>query len=149
MDNKLNESLQRKLVAFGHRRLKRGEIFLLAKAIADKLPIGTGMPENIRTFTLNHRDAINRSIYGLTDYLYLPTDDVERVYALIDSLLMWRMSVAFAPALMVYSGDANNVVDETTGILRYVDVGDICAVGDIAQNATAVAMIFQEFVACH
>jgi hypothetical protein len=57
--------------------------------------------------------------------------------------------VAFAPALMVYSGDANNVVDETTGILRYVDVGDICAVGDIAQNATAVAMIFQEFVACH
>ena len=59
MDNKLCDSLQRKLVAFGHRRLKRGEIFLLAKAIADKLPIGSGMPENIRTYTLNLRDKID------------------------------------------------------------------------------------------
>lgn len=148
MDNKLCQSLQRKLVAFGHRRLIRGEIFLLAKAIADKLPIGSGMPENIRTYTLNLREAIDPTIFGLTDYVYLPQDDVERIYAIVDGLLLWRMSVAFEPASMVYSGDATSVVDETSGILRYVDVADICAVGDIAQNATAVAMVFQEFVAC-
>lgn len=121
---------------------------MLAKAIADKLPIGQAMPENIRTYTLNQRSLIDRVVFGLTDYLYLPQDDVEKVYTLIDNLLLWRMSVAFEPSSMLYSGDANNVVDETTGILRYVDVGDICAVGDIAQNATSVAMLFQEFVAC-
>lgn len=148
MENKLSESLQRKLAAFGHRRLKRGEVFLLAKAISDKLPIGTGMPDNIRTYTLNLREVIDGAIFGLTDYVYLPADDVERLYSIIDNLLMWRMSVAFAPPSMMYSGDANNVVDETTGILRYVDVGDICAVGDIAMSATATAMTFQEFVAC-
>lgn len=146
MSNKLNEALQQKLVSFGQRRLKRGEIFLLAKAIADKLPIGTGMPENIRTYTLNLRDSIDRTVYGLSNYIYIPQEDATRLYALIDSLLLWRMSVAFNPAPMLFSGDPNTVVDEVSSILRYVDVQDVCSVSDVAQSASYIASIFQDYV---
>ena len=142
-----NEVLLRKLIGFGHRRLKRGEIFLLAKAIADKLPIGNGMPENIRTYTLNLRIQIDNTIYGLSDYVYLPAEDVNQAYTLIDGLLLWRMSVAFDPAPMAFTGDPTTVVDEVSSILRYVDVREVCSVGDIAQTASYIAVIFQDYVA--
>lgn len=146
MDKKLSDQLKNKLVAFGQRRLKRGELFLLAKAISDTLSIGAAMPDNIRTHTLNMRGKIDHALFNLTDYIYLPMDDMALVYTLIDNLLLWRMTVAFQPGRMLFSGEPNNVVDEVTGILRFVDVKDICSVSDIAQNATVIADIFQDYV---
>lgn len=144
--DKLSPQLKQKLLAFGHRRLKKGEIYLLAHAIANQLSIGKAMPENIRIHSLNQRDKIDRAIYGLTDYIYLNADDIARLYTIIDGVLLWRVTVAFSPAPLVFTGEANNVVDECTGILRYVDVSDICAVSDIAATASYTAAIFQEYV---
>lgn len=144
--DKLPDSLKQKLLSFGHRRLKRGEIYLLAHAIANTLSIGSAMPENIRIYSLSLRDRIDRAIYGLTDYVYLHSDDINHLYTIIDSVLLWRMSVAFDPAPLVFSGESTNVVDECSTILRYVDVSDICAVSDIAGSASYIAAIFQEYV---
>ena len=141
----LSESTQRHLTAFGHRRLKRGELVLLGKAIAARLPIGTGMPENIRTYTLNYRNTIDSMIFGLSNYMYIPQQDVEHLYAIVDGFLLWRMSVAFDPQPVIFSGKANVVIDEMSALVRFVDVGDLCAVGDIASSATTLEMVFHEY----
>ena len=141
-----NEDLLRKLIGFGHRPLKKGEVFILAKVISDRLPLGSGFPENIRTYTLNLRKTIDSAIYGLSDYIYLPADTVQRIYELIDNLLLWRMTVAFKPSRLVYTGDPTMVVDETSCILRFVDVSDICSVSEISETAGFIASVFQDYL---
>lgn len=141
-----NPALLQQLTSFGQRRLKRGELFLLAQCIANRLPIGVSMPENIRTYTLNLRQQIDGPIYGLTDYIYLPVEDINHLYKMIDALLLWRMSVAHNPAPIYLSGDPTSVVDDLTAILRYVDTGDICSVADVVATASRTALTFQDYL---
>lgn len=118
----------------------------MAKVISDRLPLGSGFPENIRTYTLNLRNTIDSAIYGLSDYIYLPAETVQRIYELIDNLLLWRMTVAFKPSRLVYTGDPTMVVDETSCILRFVDVSDICSVSEISETAGFIASVFQDYL---
>lgn len=142
----LSTTNMNKLLSFSQRKLNKGEIFLLAKCLSDIVPIACSTEENIRTHVLNHRSKIDNILYGLDNYIYIPTEDKEVIYKIIDGLVMWRTSLAYNPAQMVFSSDPNTVIDDVTGILRYVDASDICGLSDIADSANVITSMFREVI---
>lgn len=144
--------LSSKLNLLQQRKLNKAEIFLLAKAIADSLPLAPADTDNIALFTLNHRNFINEVIYSLADFTYIDDENVKTIYRLIDELSLWRFNIAHNPPNILYSGDTNTVVDDTTCIMRYVDTTYICAVADIVDKANWVSAMFRDaatFVKTH
>lgn len=139
----LPQSLSTKLCALGQRKLVQGEITLLAKAVADILPLSPSETENIALFTLQRRNVVDAIIYTLNDYSYI--DDVVRqqVYSLINSFALWRHNVAHAPVNILFTGKHDTVVDDISCLLRYINQSELCAVSDIATNANYIYSMFR------
>lgn len=142
-----NYDLQNRLLTLGQRTLKKGEIFLLAKAIADAVPLPKETTDNIRIHNLNYRNMMNTVIYAFEGFAYIPHEEVETIYRLVDELVSWRYAVASGTALCLFTGEANNFVDDVTGILRYVNMSDLAHGSDIAANANYMYNMFKDVVA--
>ena len=136
VDSKLNTLQQRKLV--------KGEIFLFAKAIADSLPLANVDVENISLFTLSHRKFVDEVIYSISNYTFIDDESVKTIYRLIDEVSLWRFNIAHNPPVILYRGDTNTVVDDTSCILRYVDTTYLCSVADIVEKANWVYSMFRD-----
>lgn len=142
----LSMNTQQSLLAFAHRPLKKGEIFLLANVLASTIPTPASGTENVALYTLTHRGRIDEIIYSLTQFITIDRETIEKIYAIINQLVLWKFTVAHGITTPVFSGDPNTVVDDVTGILRFVDTGDICAVSDMAMQANSVTEMFSEYV---
>lgn len=138
------QDLAAKLNMLQQKKLGKGEIFLLAKAIADSLPLAPLDTENITLFTLTHRGAINEVIYSLSSFTYIDEENVRTIYRLIDELSLWRFNIAHNPPSILFKGDVNTVVDDTSCLLRYVDTTYLCAVADIVDKANWVYAMFRD-----
>lgn len=141
------QDIAAKLNMLQQRKLTKGEIFLLAKAIADSIPLAPAETDNIALFTLNHRAYINEVIYSLAEFTYIDDENAKTIYRLVDELSLWRYNIAHNPPVIMYKGDTNTVVDDTTGILKYVDVTYLCAVADIVDKANWVYAMFRDVAA--
>ena len=86
--------LHTKLLQLNQRLLNKGEVFLLAKAIADTLPLPKEQCDNIRIYTLQHRAKIDNVIYAFEGYACINRESHEDIYRIIDEIVMWRYSVA-------------------------------------------------------
>lgn len=139
-----SQDVASKLNLLQQRKLAKGEIFLLAKAITDSIPLAPVDTDNIALFTLNHRNFINEVVFSLAAYTYLDDEAVKTIYRLIDELSLWRFNIAHNPPVVIYQGDTNTVVDDTTCIMRYVDTTFICSVADIADKANWVYSMFRD-----
>jgi hypothetical protein len=139
---RLSTELNTTLTKFAQRKLEKGEIFILAKVIADTLELAPHETDNIRLFTLTKKRFINEVIYTLNDYTYLDDQQRETIFKLIDELSLWRYNIAYKPPMVFFNGDTNTVVDDVTCILRYVDVTYACAVADIIDNANWLYGVF-------
>jgi len=140
------QDLTNKLNALNQRMLKKGEIFLLAKAIADALPLMPPDEDSVKLFILNHKRMIDEVIYSLNNYSYLDEANIALVEKLVCDLTLWRANVAYSPLLTFYRSDPNVVIDDISNLPRYVDVTHMCAVGDMLDNANYMASLFRDFV---
>lgn len=143
---KFSQDLTNKLNALNQRMLEKGEIFLLAKAIADALPLMPPDENNVKLFVLNHKRLIDEVIYCLNTYSYLNDNNIILVEKLVCDLTLWRASIAYNPPIVFYRDDPKHVIDDISNLLRYVDVVYMCAVGDIINNANYMAGLFRDFV---
>lgn len=141
---------QRSLLQFAQRGIKKGESFLLARLIADRIPAG----ESVVTTqpweqTLKHRPQVDNVIFFLNDYLHISSDEARRICQMVERIWLWRQSVACGKSNLIYSGDANSVVDDTTGILRTVNLDDICPLADVVQDANFIYGVFKDVVSAN
>ena len=142
-----NADLQKRLLKLGQKTLSKGEIFLLAKALSDAIPLPQEVCENIRLHTLSHRGKIDQVIYAFEGYAYIPSDQYDTIYRLIDEMVSWRYAVATGKSICLFTGDPQSVVDDMTGFLRYVNMSDVCTVSDMAGSANYVYTMFKDVVA--
>lgn len=133
-----------KLNLLQQKKLSKAEIFLLAKAVADTLPLAPVETDNIALFTLTHRAYVNEVIYSLAEYTYIDDENVKTIYRLIDELSLWRYNIAHNPPNLIFKGDTNTVVDDLSCIMRYVDVTYVCAVADVVDKANWIAAMFRD-----
>lgn len=133
-----------KLNMLQQKKLCKGEIFLLAKAIADSIPLAPVDADNISLFTLGHRAYMNEVIYSLAEFTYIDDETTKTIYRLIDEVSLWRYNIAHNPPYMLFKGDTNTVVDDTSCLLRYIDVTYLCAVADIVEKANWVYAMFRD-----
>lgn len=139
-----SQNLAQSLFTFGQRKLEKGEVFLLAKAIADVLPLAPVDEENIAIFHLKHRRFVDDVIYGLNSFLYNDEEQIKTIYKLIDSLGMWRQVIAHNPPSILFSCDTNTVIDDISCLKRYVDCVYLCAVADIVDKANWTYNVFRQ-----
>lgn len=141
-----SQDLTNKLNALNQRMLQKGEVFLLAKAIADALPLMPADEDNVKLFILNHKRLVDEVVWTLNTYSYLGDDNVAILEKLIGDLTLWRASVAYNPPVTFFRDCPNSVIDDISNLPRYVDITHMCAVGDIINNANYMAGLFRSFV---
>lgn len=139
---RLSSPLISNLSRFAQRKLEKGEIFLLAKVIADHLPLAPQDTDNIALYTLTHRRFVDDVIFSLNDYTHLNEETRSVIYKLINEQVMWRKLVAYTPPRIVFRGEPCNVVDDVSCLLNFTDLTYICSVGDIIDNANWVYNMF-------
>ena len=143
-----SQELTTKLHALGQRKLEKGEVTLLAKAIADLLPLAPSDTENISLFTLNHRNLIDGVIYSINDYSYIDDTTRQHLYNLVNAFSLWRFNTAHSPARVLFTGKLVTVIDDLSCLARYVNVQEMCAIGDIADRANYFYSFFREVGEC-
>lgn len=142
---KLSPEIKSKLMRFVHRQIKPGEAFLLARLLADRIPIAT---ESVEPWaqTLKYRQQVDGVIYGLNEYLHISQHNISNIHRMVERLWAWRLAVATGQSNLLFSGEVNNVVDDVTGILRSVNMSDIAPVADICQDANYIYDLFRQVV---
>ena len=145
--NTFSTKLSNDLMTFQQRKLTKAELFLLAKAIADILPLIPQGCDSIPLHNIGHRGLINDILYKLCEYTHIDQDMFKMVYGMIDELTMWRYKIAYEPPFINFSGETTTVVDDLSCMLRYVDNSSICAVSDVAGKATWYYAKFREAAA--
>ena len=142
----ISPSLKAELVRLNQRSLSKGETFLLAKAIADSLPLAPADTDNIKLFTLQFKRVIETSVYELCNYTFLESEEVANVFKLVEELSLWRCAVAYNPPSILFKGNGQNVIDDISCLMNYVDSTYMCAVGDIIDNANYILGLFKRLV---
>ena len=112
-----SQDLTNKLNALNQRMLKKGEVFLLAKAIADALPLMPADEDNVKLFVLNHKRLIDEVVWSLTTYSYLGDDNLVLIEKLVCDLTLWRAAVAYNPPATFYRDDPNSVIDDISNLI--------------------------------
>lgn len=141
-----SQDLSNKLNALNQRPLQKGEVFLLAKAIADSLPLMPPEEDNVRLFIINHKRFIDEVIWSLNMFSFMNDEQTATLEKLIGDLTLWRASVAYNPPATFFRDCPNSVIDDISNLPRYVDVTHMCAVGDIINNANYMANMFRSLV---
>ena len=121
---------------------------LVAKTLSDFVELPPKGTENIRLYTLQHRNSIDTFLYELARYAHLPQETLEQIYRLVDEFLMWRYHTAYMPQAPFFSGDTNTVVDDLSGLLKFVNIAEICPVGDMIDQANHSAGMLRELARC-
>lgn len=141
---KLDQSTINNLLSLKQSKLNKGQLFLLAKAISDTIPLPPADIDSISLYTLTHRNNINHAIDRLSEYTYIDSDVRANIYSLINSIMLWRFNVAYTGLTLFVGDNAAAVTEDISGLLRYVDGVYLLAVGDILPTANWLYATFKE-----
>lgn len=142
----ISQQLKSELLKLNQRHLEKGEIFLLAKAIADEIPLAPQDTDNINLYILNHKPLIQTILYEFDFYTYLDEDTTNIIYKLISELSLWRLNMAYNPPVILFRCGEDSVIDDISCLPRYIDLTYMCAVADILDKATYTYSLFRNFV---
>ena len=112
MFHSLSPDLANRLSQLNQKPLVSGELFLLAKAIADVLPLPSSNVDNVALHNLSNKGYILSVVYNLNLFTYLNADDTAKLIDTINRLTAWRLTVAYAPMDVIFTGDSNTIIDE-------------------------------------
>lgn len=144
----LNSNTRSKLIQLSQRPLKPGEVFLLSKLMADKIPVieDGQIPQSTLAHTLKYRRYVDNVIFTLNDYAHICPQTCAHIYEMVDSIWNWRYAISTGSAGMLFSGEHDTVVDDVSSLLRYINSSDICALADMARDANYMTALLGEVV---
>lgn len=135
------DKLLTELSSYNYKKLEKGEKVLLAKAISDTIPLPKEINDDFSMYMLQYKVAVTMVLDAISHYLYL--DDKEAMFQLVKDFTYWRYMIAFEPPHVVFNSSPDNLVDDLSCLNKYVDIGAICAVADIYNNASHLYRVFR------
>lgn len=135
------------LQRFNQRKLNNGELMLLAYCIGNALPLIPSDTENPRMHLLGFSALLDAIRYRVNEVSYIDNTDYEFLKDNVARMLMWRTAVSRGKLTICFSGEPNVVIDELSGLTRFFDVGNLCAVGDIHGTGNWLMRVFTDLVA--
>lgn len=143
----ISQETQHKLMQFVHRTIKPGEAVILARLLADRIPVSGGdKTDNAWERTLQYRSYVDSVIFYLNDYIHIPSASRDNIYRMVDRIWMWRQSVACGESNLVFTGNTDSVVDDFTGVMRTVHLDDVCPIVDMLIDANYIYDLFKTVV---
>ena len=142
----LPKELTNKLYSFQQRKLTSGETVLLAKALTDAIALPSPGIENVKQYIISNKPFLNQVLDVMCKYIYGDSELEDQLTNLMTGFMSWRVSVAYRPSRVIFSGDSNNVVDDLTTMLRYVDCARLATIGDNIDNANHTFAIFCDLI---
>jgi hypothetical protein len=139
--------IQTKLMQLVHRAIKPGEALLLARLLADRIPVVGVVCDKPWEQTLRHRASVDEVLFTLNEYMHISPCSRDAIYAQIERVWLWRQSVASGQSNLVFSGSPDNVVDDLSGMMRCLNTDDVCPLTDIAMDANYIYDLFKRVVA--
>lgn len=138
--------LNKELSQFSQRKLEQGEVVLLAYALANKIPLIPNEVESVVQYVIGYSGLIDGVRFKLIEHAHISDEQVSTLKELVGKFLLWRTSVAKGNQLVLFSGDANVVIDELTGLPRLVDIGLLCSLSEICERGNWVFSVFRKLV---
>lgn len=141
----VSQEVKVKLMQFIHRGIKPGEAFILARLLADRIPVNVS-DETGWGQTLKYRGHVDSVLYELNEYIHIPQETMKNIYLMVERIWKWRLSVSTGESNLLFTGDANSVIDDISGMLRTVHLSDVCPVADIVHDANYIYSLFKQVV---
>lgn len=133
------------LMRFMQREIKAGEAVLLARLIADRIPVDMSAEEPWQQ-TLKYRSSVNGVLFSLNEFIHIPTNTMSHIYLMIERIWMWRRCVASGDSNVIFSGDQCSVIDDFSGLMRHLNLSDISPVADMVMSANEMYQLFKKVV---
>lgn len=133
------------LMRFMQREIKAGEAVLLARLIADRIPVDMAVEEPWMQ-TLKYRSQVDSVLFGLNEYIHIPTNTVSHIYLMVERIWHWRMCVAKGESNVLFSGDQCSVIDDFSGLMRHLNLSDISPLADMVDSANHMYGLFKQVV---
>ncbi len=140
------QALVSELRKFAHRNLCNGELVLLSYAIANHLPLIEDQTTSINVTMVTHSRLIERIVYTLQEHAGLNNDSITTIKNQVGRFLLWRTEVAKGGMPILFSGEHDTVIDDLSGLLRFIDNSVLCSVGDVAIKANWTLRTFTDLV---
>ena len=140
------QQLTAELRQFNQRKLCKGELVLLSFAIANRLPVLGENHDSIGLELVKHHGLIERVVYTLQEHAGFESEGLDTIKTQVGRFLMWRTEVARGGMSVLFSGEHNTVVDDMSGMLRFLDSSVLCAVGDVAVRGNWLIRTFSNLV---
>lgn len=137
--------LLNQLSSYNFKQLEKGEKVLLAKAIADTLPLSSGSADDVNAYMLTHKTRVFSVLDAISHYLYI--DDKELMYTLVKDFMQWRFRIAFNPPIVTFNSGTDCVIDDMSCLAKFVDKSAICDILNVHSNATFLYSIFRSISA--
>lgn len=141
MQNKIIKELHR----FNQRKLHKGELVLLAFAVANSLPLMEAEGTDAKGFVLGHGVLIERVVFRLNEFAHIDSDQRRELMDIVARFVLWRKAVAygFKP---LFNGEQDMVIDNLSGITKFVDMSTMCPITDHLDNANWLSCVFYDLV---
>lgn len=143
------EKLNPHLVSRGQKAFEKGELILLAKALADVLPL-LEMSNDLKSgrsvlkeHVAKHRYFIDSALYTISCSCFLSDQAQEEVRNLTEAFVLWRHSVAYATLNPIFVA-RDRVIDDLSGLPVFLDCSQLAYLSDVAGNATHMYVVFKE-----
>lgn len=134
-------ALVTELRRFNQRKLTKGELVLLAYVIASEIPLLPVGEDNARAYVIGQGLLIERIVYRLNEYAHVDTDARRELTEIISKFVLWRSGVAKGTKAL-FTGQAETMVDDLSGLTRVLDVGTLCSISDTAESANWLVRTF-------
>lgn len=123
------------LVKMNQRKMKAGELFILARVISNRIPLPTST-QTLTSEVLANGEFYNQVRYLLNEYTYISDEEMVELRDNIKRFQAWKYSIVNGDDIMLFSGDPETVIDEFSGLTRFFDMGTLCKLDEIAEDAT-------------
>lgn len=142
----LTDKQKSELSSLNHRPFNKGELVLLAKVLSDKLPLYPDSDRAYKAHILTHKSKILTMLDNFYSYTCFSENDLDYLFMVILQFTAWRNAVANGGYYMMFSGDHNTLIDDLTGMPKFVDCAVISELNDVLAKANPWAMLMKELV---
>lgn len=136
-----NPDLHRQLTLLRSTAFKPGHRVALALSIAQTVDLPVSVLADFNTWFITKKRDVMSTLDKLSQFVFI--DDKEEIVQNVRNFVQWRYSVYFEPTGVLVMRGENCVVDEITGIDKFVDPATLCKLADVYDSLNHYCMVFR------
>lgn len=136
-----NPTLHRQLMLLRGMPFKPGHRVALALSIAQTLMLPASVVDDFNTWFITQKQSVMSTLDKLSEFVYI--DNKDEIVTNVRNFTQWRYSVFYEPTSVLVMRGENCVVDEITGIDKFVDPATLCKLADVYSSLNHYCMMFR------